>query len=238
MIFVAAKRDGYISENPAEDVKVVSQRGLSRTRRPFTIDELKAVYRVADDEWKSMILFSLYTGARLADVASLTWRNVDLLAQEFRYVARKTARSMILPLAGPLAKHVEALEIADSPDVPLHPRAHSILKKQGRAGTLSNQFAKLLSDAGLRAKQAHRKTHGAGRGVGSGHGELSFHSLRHTAVTLLKELGVPQAVVMELVGHESEEMSQHYTRVGLPALRGAAEAFPDITSAGEIRTVV
>ena len=42
-------------------------------------------------------------------------------------------------------------------------------------------------------------------------GDLSFHSLRHTAVTLLKEAGIPQAVVMELVGHDNEEMSQHYT---------------------------
>ena len=33
---------------------------------------------VADDEWRSMILFGLYTGARLSDVASLTWENIDL----------------------------------------------------------------------------------------------------------------------------------------------------------------
>jgi integrase len=37
--------------------------------------------------------------------------------------------------------------------------------------------------------------------------ELSFHSLRHTAVSLLKEAGIPDAVVMELVGHESAAMS-------------------------------
>jgi integrase len=30
--------------------------------------------------------------------------------------------------------------------------------------------------------------------------ELSFHCLRHTAVTLLKEAGIPQAVVKELIG--------------------------------------
>jgi hypothetical protein len=33
---------------------------------------------------------------------------------------------------------------------------------------------------------------------------------------------------MELVGHDNEEMSQHYTRVGRPALEGAARAFPDL----------
>ena len=33
--------------------------------------------------------------------------------------------------------------------------------------------------------------------------KLSFHSLRQTAVSLLKDAGVPDAVVMALVGHES-----------------------------------
>lgn len=42
---------------------------------------------------------------------------------------------------------------------------------------------------------------------------------------------MPQAVVMELVGHDNEEMSQHYTRVGRTALQGAARAFPDLLTA-------
>ena len=62
--------------------------------------------------------------------------------------------------------------------------------------------------------------------MGSSTGGLSFHALRHTAVTLLKEAGIPAATVMELVGHDSKEMSQHYTHVGRDSLTQAAEAFP------------
>lgn len=58
--------------------------------------------------------------------------------------------------------------------------------------------------------------------------QLSFHSLRHTAVTLLKEAGIPAAVVMEMIGHDSEKMSEHYTHVGQEAMRKAAEALPDV----------
>ena len=226
MVFLAAKRDSLIADNPAEDVKTVSQRGTQRSRRPFSLDEIRAVLSVADPEWKSMILFGLYTGARLSDVACLTWQNVDLVSKEVRYVARKTSKTLILPLAGALAEHVESLPAADVADAPLHPKAFSIVEKQGKSGHLSNQFADLLSQAGLREKQSHRKTHGKGSGIGSGQVGLSCHCLRHTAVTLLKEAGIPQAVVMELVGHDSEEMSQHYTRVGREALSGAAMAFP------------
>jgi integrase len=58
--------------------------------------------------------------------------------------------------------------------------------------------------------------------------DLSFHSLRHTAVTLLKDSGVPEAVVMEMVGHDSEQMPAHYTHVGREALEKAAASLPDL----------
>ena len=58
--------------------------------------------------------------------------------------------------------------------------------------------------------------------------DLSFHCLRHTAVTLLKEAGVPAAVVMEMIVHTSVAISQQYTHVGRAALEQAAQALPDI----------
>ena len=59
-------------------------------------------------------------------------------------------------------------------------------------------------------------------------GEISFHSLKHTAVSLLKDAGIPEAVVMEMVGHDSEQMSAHYTHVGREALEKAAAALPEV----------
>jgi integrase len=58
--------------------------------------------------------------------------------------------------------------------------------------------------------------------------DVSFHSLRHTAVTLLKDAGVPDAVVMELVGHDSAAMSRLYTHVGKEALSKAAATLPEL----------
>jgi integrase len=88
----------------------------------------------------------------------------------------------------------------------------------------------LLAQAGLREKKKHRKTgdDGVGRGVGSGTGGLSFHCIRHTAVSLMKDAGIPEAAVMELVGHDTEQMSAHYTHVGREALEKAAAALPNI----------
>lgn len=230
MVFKSAREDATISDNPAEFVRVVKSSGEKTTRRPFTIDELRAVIGVADDEWKSMVLFGLYSGQRLGDIAKLTWANLDLSAGELRLVTGKTGKRIIQPLAGPLKAHVESLPVSDDPNAPIHSHAYETVVRQGKVGGLSNQFAALLAQAGLREKAPHKKTHGEGRGVGSSTGGLSFHCLRHTAVSLLKEAGIPAATVMELVGHDSAQMSEHYTHIGRDSLKQAAEAFPDLTA--------
>ena len=126
--------------------------------------------------------FGLYTGARLSDVASLTWENVDLPARELRFIAKKTGKTIILPLDGPLAAHIETLPAADSPKTPLHPRAFSIVEKQGKTGHLSNQFADLLAQTGLRKKQPHRKSNDKNGDAG---GMVSFRSTACAILLLL-----------------------------------------------------
>ena len=228
MAFRAARRDALVADDPAEFVKTV-RLGEDEERKPFTLDQLRAVLEVADDEWKSMILCGLYTGQRLSDIALLTWSNVDLDRKELRLVTKKTRKRLIIPLAPALARTFESLPSSDDPDAPLHPRAHRLVSQQKKSGHLSNLFADVLADAGLRKKTPHRKTSNSGRGVRADRQQrLSFHSLRHTAVTLLKEAGVPDAAIMALIGHESVAMSQHYTHVGRDALQKAAGALPDI----------
>jgi hypothetical protein len=44
--------------------------------------------------------------------------------------------------------------------------------------------------------------------------DVSFHSIRHTSVSLLKDAEVPDAVVMAIAGHSSSAMNHRYTHVG------------------------
>jgi integrase len=226
MICRAAKRDGYIAEDPAEFVETV-RKSSEQARRPFTTSEIQRVISVADAEWKSLILFGLYTGQRLADIATLTWDHVDLSRNEIRLKTRKTAKRLTIPIAAPLRTHLDSLAVAGERGSPIHPRAFGTMRRQGKSGNLSNQFSDILAKARLRQKAPHRSTH-KGRGARRTSYELSFHSLRHTAVSLLKDAGIPEAAVMELVGHDSKQMSAHYTHVGREALEKAAAAFPEL----------
>ena len=67
--FKLAKMENHIHENPAENLMRVKVEKGESIRRPFTDKELQAVLDVAEPEWKSMVLFGLYTGQRLGDLA-------------------------------------------------------------------------------------------------------------------------------------------------------------------------
>jgi integrase len=175
-----------------------------------------------------MILFGLYSGQRLGDIAKITWSNLDLEKGRLRLTVQKTHKVLIIPMAEPLIRHVEALPVSDDPSAPLHPRASCFLEAHGRTGGLSTQFAKLLAQAGLRPYQPHR-SQGKGRGARRELCGLSFHSLRHTATTLLHEAGVPVAVVKELIGPSSPAVHEGYISCGEEALRKAADSLPDLS---------
>jgi integrase len=109
----------------------------------------------------------------------------------------------------------------------VHPNAFKTLSRNGMSATLSNQFSDILAKAGLRSKAPRRrKENGKGRATAREVSQLSFHCFRHTAVTLLKEAGISAAVVMEMIGHDSEQMSAHYTHVGKEAMEKAAKTLP------------
>jgi integrase len=227
MLFKSARRDGVLALDPAEFVGSIRERSATN-RRPFTLAELQAVLSVADDEWRSLILFGLYTGQRLSDLALLTWANIDLERNEVRLVTRKTGRTMVIPIAVPLRAHIDSLLTDDTADAPLHPRAFRFLTQIGKATTLSNQFADLLAQAGLRTKHIHQS-----RGIGrSGRREvnpLSFHSLRRTATTWLHEAGVADAVAQSLIGHSSKTVHDTYISVGREALEKAVATLPSVS---------
>jgi integrase len=52
---------------------------------------------------------------------------------------------------------------------------------------------------------------------------IRFHGLRHTAMTLMAEAGVPIEVRRWIAGHSKTEMTAHYSHENEPAKRDAAE---------------
>ncbi len=226
----AAYKEGVTQDNPAAKVDTLKRRLTeSRVRRPFTVAELKTILAHAGGDWKGLILFGVYTGQRLKDIARLTWQNLDLEKAELRFVTGKTGRPMHIPLAAPLLAYIEKMPAGDDPAAPLFPAAFKLAALGSAESRLSQQFHGILVGAGLaqpRTKEETGKGHARRRNVSP----LSFHSLRHTATSLLKNAGVPEAVAMHIIGHESEAISRNYTHIEDSTMRRAVAGLPDITS--------
>ncbi len=226
--FQDALRRGLIESNPAALVLVIKRKGGTVSkRRAFTLQELKKVLEVANDEWRGIILTGLYTGQRLGDIVRLTWNSVDVRREEIALTTVKTGRRIILPMAKTLLDYFLALPAPDNFDRPVFTNAFLIAHKQGRTGTLSNQFYSILVSAGLAPPRSHMASRN-GRGGKRKGNTLSFHCLRHTATSLLKNAGVSEAVAMDIIGHDSKAVSANYTHIELAAKRKAVNALPDI----------
>ncbi|MDR1011571.1 MAG: tyrosine-type recombinase/integrase [Opitutaceae bacterium] len=227
VMFQSAWRDGLLTDNPA--AKVTALRAESGTRRAFTLPELKRILANASMEWRGMILAGIYTGQRLKDIASLTWANVDIAEEQLTLTTSKTGRHQVIPIARPLLSYIEELPACDNPAAPLFPSAHPLAIRAGGTAALSQQFHAILASVGLaKARPAKHSGAGKGRDTARETGSVSFHSLRHTATSLLKRAGVSEAVARDLIGHESAEISRHYTHIDTATKRKAIAMLPDI----------
>ena len=222
-----AVKQGIFDRNPARLVDNLDTSDRHE-RRAFTLAELQKLLAVCGHDWKTAILFGIYTGLRLGDIQSLTWANVDLQQVELTIRTQKTGRVQILPLAKPLLRHVENLPADDDPKAPLCPSLQS-----KTVSWLSNQFFEIMASAGLvQSRGDHQKKEGkAGRSARRQLSPISFHALRHTATSLLKNAGVSDVVARDIVGHESEAISRNYTHIDTETKRSALDKLPDVTSA-------
>lgn len=227
VMFQDAWREDKIPDNPA--AKVPTLRADRFEVRPFTVAEIKRVLKHADNEWKGMILAGLYTGQRMSDLASMRWNQIDLVENTVALTTRKTGRRIILPLAKPFAEWLHG-NAGDDPNASVFP---SLGRKVsgGAASPVSQAFHALLVESGLAsARPAQKVATGKGRSGKRERNELTFHSLRHTATTMLKMAGVSESVARDIIGHSSEAVSRMYTHVDEESKAVAISRLPDVTS--------
>lgn len=220
-----AAREGLVTSNPFKSVDLVKgRRTFETTRRAFTLEEMRRILAAAAGEWRGIILFGLYTGQRLSDITSLAWNQIDTAEGVVRYVTAKTGAVLDLPLAAPLLDWIGKAKVPKSPTAPLFPEADAATVSQN-----SKAFARVLVAAGLRKELPSHTGTGKGRNSKREVSEVTFHCLRHTATSLLKNAGVSDVVAMEIIGHKTEAISRAYTHIESKTMRRAIEALPDVT---------
>ena len=235
-VFRALAEKAGVTHDPWADVCLRSDDSVSR--RELTLDEVERLYDAASKEgaqWKMLVMVGIYTGLRLGDCCRLSWECVDLERQVIQVIPEKTK------------KHMHGRPVT----IPIHPQLMAELleargkREEGKSETRDevsgNSFvnpaiAEMYLDKNWRLDERLRKIFAAANITMSQRLEgrsrksviASFHSLRHTFVSLSANAGVPLPVVQSIVGHCSTAMTRHYYHENEAVLRQAVEAIPAI----------
>jgi integrase len=219
--FRAAKNKGLIQIDPIAGLKAV--RGDTVEKHIFTAEQVQRLINTATGDWKGMVIAGFYTGARLGDLANLTWGNVDLFERTITFTQKKTGAKIRIPIAEDLHAYLMTLSLKDNPKAPVFPDLYG-KSSAGKSG-LSMAFGRLMERAGIEQGTIRERGKGVGRKVSA----RSFHSLRHSFNTVLVNAGVPQELRMKLTGHSSTEMNAVYSHHELSVIRGALEHLPRLS---------
>lgn len=222
-LFKQAQAEGLRPDNPSAMLAPLKKE--MAVRKAFAVDQVQQLLREADGEWPSLILFATYTGQRLGDLAKLSWDNVDIESRLITLRTIKTGKELHIPIAEPLRRYLLEHTPAKKRHGPVHPTANtkSVVK-------LSAEFSRLLVVAKIREPTKKNKGPGS-RAAKRTRNPYTFHCFRHTAVSMMKSAGVSEAVVMDLIGHESAAVSRGYTHLDLESKKSALAVLPDITRA-------
>jgi integrase len=175
----------------------------------------------------------IYTGLRLGDCCRLAWESVNLERQVIQVVPEKTkkhthGRFVTIPIHSQLLAELQGMH------------DNGLSRDNALTGFVNPKVAdmylnrKWQLDEGLRRifKAANITMSVRVEGRSRKMVVASFHSLRHTFVSLSANAGVPLPVVQSIVGHTSTAMTRHYYHENLDALRSAVAAIPMIGCRG------
>jgi integrase len=179
-------------------------------RKPFSDDQVKALLRLADPEWKGAILIAFHAGLRISDCADLSWDNYDPINHRLSFRPKKTGKrtrkNTVIALHSDIVNYLGSLPGGDLPGQKLFPQLAG--RASGGARGLSNAFNRLMQKAGIRIEVGAEK-----EGKGRRFRKFGFHSLRHSFISRLANAEVGPDLRKELVGHSSDEVHARYVHL-------------------------
>lgn len=197
--------------------RIPSKRHSAESRRELTADELKMLLDTTTGWVHNLILLGIYTGLRLGDCCNLKWSEVKgnvIVLQPQKTI--RTHKTIHVPIHPQLQTMLDALP--HKSDYVIPEAAHQYARKSISL-TLRQHFAQIAG---------HSRTPNKDETIKRNVIIVSFHSLRHTFVSICKNAGVPDAVVMSIVGHGNSSMTRHYTHIGDDSARAAIAKIPTV----------
>lgn len=213
-IFDAAVADGLMDRNPARAVKPLIKDG---TRYGcFTVEQVKALFA---SPWENMHLFIMcrlaaVTGMRLGEVQALNRGQIktgylDVNASWAKKEGRKSTKSgfgRVVPVDPETMNLLRSILPPEDDDL-----LFTLDGKKPLSGSLVRYALRSRMDELNEAKPDKEKgTAGKMFDYMNKKAPLTYHSFRHFFNTRLVAAGIDGQQIRAVVGHESEEMTEHY----------------------------
>ncbi|MEG2076137.1 MAG: tyrosine-type recombinase/integrase [Victivallaceae bacterium] len=208
------------------------------TRRlAFTREQEQALLNVLADsthkvknkpEIRVIYYLGMFTGQRLKDCVLLQWHKVDLERRRIWVKQFKTGKEVTIPIADQLLTILQEA-MTWRQDEYVCPNCAARYKKADATGKNvgSNQVGldvlRVIRWIGLEpsVEVPGRKKKATVYG---------FHSLRHSFASHCAEAGVPKAVLLSILGTDSDIADKYYTHIGDEAQEKAIAAIANITT--------
>ncbi len=244
-IFEVLKKYCHKTESPFKSPSLLrktrEEQNQAVRRLAFSREQVQQILQVLDDPTKKVInkdevkiiyFLGIYTGQRLKDCVLLRWNRIYLNRRIIEVKQFKTGKEVNLPIAQPLYDvllEAQKFKKNDSDYVcPKIAERYSRCDKRGKnigAGLVNIDILRVIKWAGI---ETSVKVEGRKKAVTV----YGFHSLRHSFASYCAEAGVPKAVVLSILGTDSDIVDKYYTHISEEAQHRAMTAI-----AGEIGTL-
>jgi len=180
-------------------------------------------YRVKNKpEIRVIYYLGMFTGQRLKDCVLLQWNRVDLNRRKIWVKQFKTGKEVTIPIAPKLLEiliHAKTWK-KDHYVCPNVAKRYNRIDKNGKNtgnNLVGTDVMRVVRWIGLETSVA---VPGRKRKVTV----YGFHSLRHSFASHCAEAGIPKAVVLSILGANSEIVDKHYTHIGDEAQEKAIQS--------------
>lgn len=204
-----AKRWGLIDRNFVEDVKKLREDNAQD--RVLSPDEEKEILKKSPGFLVPIILVAINTGMRLGEILGLRWSEIERKDGEavqggFIRIGSESKGHRVrhVPINGAVKEALDAQTPVETengfvPFVFVSPRT----TKAYRVTSISLTFAATVRRASVEG--------------------VTFHTLRHTAVSRMVAAGIPDRIIMKIVGHTTPNMVSRYAHLAPNNLKGATD---------------
>ncbi|WP_150118363.1 tyrosine-type recombinase/integrase [Cellulomonas sp. B6] len=226
-----AVSDGLIPANPCA-IKGAGQRdSRHRTeRRVLAPDELWALAAAMHERYRAAVVVSFLSGLRAGELFALQRRHVDLAAGTIR-VEQSLAR-LGTSGAGPFSatKSRAGLRTVALPAVAVEVLAEHMARftPERRDALVFGTASRRPLTSGSRSTMFARARRAVGRD------DLTWHDLRHSALTLVALAGATLAELMQRAGHSTPRAALHYQHAADDAQERIAERIDRVLNAPAI----